>query len=150
MMFTIELVGEKNEIIESTFYRRFRIVIGDFAEQLLSPLTFWSVDDYFSHWRVQLFNFLRNNLDKSFLITEMQNPETANFIRWWVLYREGDSVCFQEQLLFLDELEGRFSIESAFRYVGDHQILNEDGDEISEWKISVQELALSPLLRNLE
>lgn len=146
-MFTIALVGEKNEIIDSVFYRRFKIVVGDFVETILSPLSFWSVDDYVYHWREQLTKFIQSDQDKTFLITEMHNPETANFIRWWVVYREEDSVYFQEQLIFLDELEGKFSIEDAASFINDRQTVNEDGDEISEWEINFYELAVSPLLK---
>lgn len=145
-MFNIELVGNKHEIIESVFYRRFKIVIGDFEETIISPLSYWSVDDYTRHWKDQLTKFVRDGQNKTFLITEMQNLETANFIRWWVAYREEDSIYFQEQLFFIDELECKFSIENALSFIGDRQTVNEDGDEISEWEISICELTASPLL----
>ncbi len=149
-MFSIEMVASKNEIIESVHYRRFKIIINDFSEELLLPLDFWGVNDYISHWRKQLTQFLSDKQDKTYLITEMHNPNTANFIRWWIIYRENDSVFFQEQLVFMDDIVGVFSPDDAYSYIEERRVITEDGDEISEWEARVSDVTDTPLISDGE
>ena len=40
----------------------------------------------------------------------MCDPETGNFYRVWAAYPRNDEVIFQEQILFLDELEEGFNL----------------------------------------
>lgn len=132
-MFYINFTNDRNKLIDSVFYREFRIKLGDFEELLLAPLDYWSVKTYQTHWEEQLHDFVTNNLDKIFLITEMHDPATANFIRWWIIYRQGENVCFQEEIVFMNELKDGFSLDNAISLIPPHQNIDEDGDEISEW-----------------
>jgi hypothetical protein len=139
-MFSIKAITSKNEIIESTFYRRFEITIGSFKESFLSPLVYWSVDSYEKHWKENIRKFIFSKMDCTFLITEMYDPKYANFIRWWILYRNGEDVIFQEQVLFLEDVEGEFCLSSAHKLILPYQSINEDGEKISEWSIKISSL----------
>jgi hypothetical protein len=145
-MFAIELASSTNEVIDSVFYRKFRITLGLDEEFLLCPLCFWSIEDYKLHWRTQLNKFISNRADRTALITEMYDPETANFIKWWAIYRVGEEVAVQEQLVFMDELTSCFSLERLDEVMGEYKQINEDGYEISEWRFPLKQLEESPLL----
>ena len=144
-MFHIDLVDQEDKVIDSVSYRKFKIKIGDFEEYFLSPLCYWSVEDYQLHWGKMLHDFMKGNKESAFLITEMYDPAKANFIRWWVLYRKGDNVSFQEKILFMAGVE-KFSVESAASLIPKHQLINDDGNEISEWVLPIDQFKLSPLL----
>ena len=146
-MFSIDQVKDTNELIDSVEYREFKIKIGDFEESLLLPLCCWSIEKYKHHWSKQLKQFYFDKKEKTCLITEMYDPSTANFVRWWILYRVNDDVFFQEQVLFLEDIKGPFSVDDAELYIPEREIINEDGEEISEWVVPFEQLKNSPLLK---
>jgi len=145
-MFTIELASENNQVIDSVFHRKFRIIIDDMSEIFMSPLSYWSVSDYFGHWRTSIEKIASRKVDRSIFITEMYDPGHANFIRYWVAYAESSSVFFQENILFLDDVKRPFDLDNIHLFIPNREIINEDGDQISEWAISLEEIKKSPLL----
>ena len=114
------------------------ITIGSFREAFLSDLTFWDEPMYERHWRASLAHVLSR--EKAALITSIADPSTANFIRWWAMYREADQIAFQEQLLFLDELAVPFNPHETEKYMRPRVRYSDDGNEISEWYASVETL----------
>jgi hypothetical protein len=114
-----------------------QIRIGDFAELFEASLLYWSVEDYKKQWRQGLSRLLFEQ-KQSCLITSMYDPSDANFIFWWVLYPEGDTVYIQNHLLFLDQLDTAFSLSKLYDYIYPRETINEDGRKISEWSISTE------------
>jgi len=136
-MFHIKFV---NHALSSTLARG-EIRAGQFHEQFEASIEFWNKIQYQIHWHTQILKILDKN-DKSCLITSITNPSTANFIFWWPIYKIGDLCFIQNQILFLDKLFEPFDPANPCRYVPDRQTITEDGDPISEWVISLNDLRL--------
>jgi hypothetical protein len=115
------------------------IQIDDFQESFLSSSVFWKSQDYEAHWKEQI-KIIVSGGTVSCLITSMIDPGSANFIFWWTLYRSDRIVYFQNQILFLSSIAGPFDVEHPERHVRERSVRTEDGEEISEWKTSVEAL----------
>jgi hypothetical protein len=111
-----------------------QITIGPFRERFQSDLSFWKRPDYERQWRDATSKILTS--DRAAMITSMGDPVSANFIRWWPMYRDGEQIIMQEHLLFLDELNTPFDPEAAEKFVHDRRTLSEEGQPISEWTTS--------------
>ncbi len=108
------------------------IVIDGFAENFEAPLHYWSRDEYECQWREGLLR-IEAGSDKSCLVTSMHDPMHANFIVWWVVYREGQMLHVQNQMLFFDQLTERFDSVDPYRHIRNRITTNVDGMPISEW-----------------
>jgi hypothetical protein len=118
------------------------IRLNDFVERLEVPVVFWSADQYEQQWEDGVNRLLSGAL-KSCLITAMYDPKAANFIVWWPMYRAGDVVILQNQILFLDRLALPFDPLDPYRSIGDRITASEEGEAISEWILSFDELLLA-------
>ncbi len=56
------------------------------------------------------------------------------------MYREGQSVFVQNQLLFLDQLSRPFEVTAIGEFVKPRNTVSEDGVKISEWNVSLDEI----------
>jgi len=117
------------------------ITIGSFEERFVATLDYWCAKDYEQHWKQAIGRIVQVS-DVSCLITSMHNPAAANFLFWWPMYRVGDTVFFQHHILFFDELPSPFNEHDPYACVPERKILNEDGEAISEWSASVDDLIL--------
>jgi hypothetical protein len=115
-----------------------RIMISDWDETFISSLHLWSKRDYEAQWRHAIASLLSGN-EKAALIVEYLGPE-AKHLRWWPMYRIEDTVYFQEQILFFDQLEEPFLLEKAFSFVGERKTISEDGQRISEWTVGLRDV----------
>lgn len=111
------------------------IQIDDFYENCFYPVSYWSRDDYLLQWRHAIDTILLGGKKAAFIVS-MRDPESANFIFWWVMYVVGDVIYLQNHVLFLEEISERFTVESMYLHIQDREIANEDGEKISEWVIS--------------
>lgn len=120
------------------------VIIGTFREQITVPLEFWTKNDYREHWSHSLHELTNSvsPVSNVALVTEMHNPRTANFIKYWALYRKpGDSVVHvQEHILFLDKLTEPFSVDNLSQYVEQRESITAEGDNISEWTLSIEDI----------
>lgn len=117
-----------------------RIQINTFEEGFLSSLAYWNRSRYEAQWKDGIERIL-NGADTSCLIVNMVDPLQANFILWWILYREGNDVHFQNAVLFIDELEGTFDENTPYRHIPARRTRSEEGLPISEWVTSVDDVA---------
>jgi hypothetical protein len=115
------------------------IVLGSFRETFESPLHVWAREDYERHW-VQALERLLDGSESTALTTELYDPATANFIRWWPAYRFGNEVRFQNQLLLLADLPSALEPSDPFGHVSPYRQTNEDGDRLSEWPVPLDDL----------
>ena len=123
------------------------IKILDFTEGFFSSISYWNMSDYLNHWRKGLER-IGQGLDSAF-ITNMIDPENANFIEWWVVYVEGDWAYIHNQLLFFDQLEAPFQKDNIYASISPRETYDEDGQKISEWKIALADvLKFDSLLAN--
>lgn len=141
MSFSIELSRENVLDSESVSEGRSGLItIGPFQERFVAPLDYWTASDYERHW-VHAISRLLDTSDRSCLVTSMHDPETANFIEWWPLYRIANTVFIQHHLLFLDALVIPLNPNDLFPLVPQRRTVNEDGDPISEWQVPIEDLA---------
>lgn len=134
-MFKISFLSEQSNSEASA-----EIVVNDFRERLSIPLGYWAKNDYEEQWIAAITSILEPNTTKAALVTEMYDPLTANFINIWPLYKDDDRIYIQNSILFLDKLKGDFQISQLSSYVLERETINEDGDDISEWNISIKDL----------
>ncbi len=112
------------------------LILGDHRESFLASLYDWSRQDYEKQWRHAIEAVLDAG-DKAALITTFVSPQVGTHLEWWPMYLVGNRVFFQDQLLFHEKLSRPFSVESAFLYIRDRETVNEEGQTISEWSVSL-------------
>jgi hypothetical protein len=100
---------------------------------------YWNRDDYEHHWKEALSRivFLA---DVSCLITSIVNPISASHLFWWPMYREGNTVYIQHQILFFQNLPSSFNEKDPFSSIPKRQLIDEDGNPLSEWAVSTGEI----------
>src|SRR5262245_51858075 len=116
-----------------------RIKIDDFEQRFEMDLSFWSSSHYQRHW-LEGAERLLAGAGVSCLISAMRDPRTANFIEWWPLYRLGDEVKIQNQLVLMQNLPGILDPAHPFRLVPPRTIVSTEGTPISEWTTSLNAL----------
>ena len=139
MSFSIELANSQASISSEIDVGVGVIKIGSFQEHFMATLTYWEIDDYFNHWKVAIERVTQSTL-ASCLITSMVDPVTSSHIFWWPMYRENDTVIFQNHILFFDKLKSPFDERNPFLTVPERQTVDEDGNNISEWTVHISEL----------
>src|SRR5579863_9497627 len=80
-----------------------KIRIDDYQETFVASLVFWSPAQYQRHWETSLRRIVAGG-DRSALITSYVEPAPGGFLYWWPLFREGQTVHLQNQMLFFDQL----------------------------------------------
>ncbi len=113
--FTGELVGDNHEKCQIG-----EIKIAKFYETFC-PLSYWSKDQYLEQWKNGLRRLCNRN-HKSCLITSMYNPKFANFIVWWTFYLDGNTICVQNQILFLEQLDEPFNELNPYASIDDRKL----------------------------
>jgi hypothetical protein len=114
------------------------IAMGDFQETFIAPLEYWSVEDYQRHWKVALERALKHK--DSCLITSLYDPQTANFIWWWILYNHNDKVIIQNQGLLLDTLSRPFTPDAPYSFIPRYESESEEGEKYSEWVVPIRDI----------
>lgn len=115
------------------------IVVGDSTEEFLANLSEWTQREYREQWRRSIRRLLEGER-KAVLITTFSSPTVASHLEWWALYREGEDVFAQNQLLFFDDLDAQFDPSRAVEFLRERQTKNEEGLAISEWRVSMDDL----------
>ena len=134
MAFSVELLDES-----PSEDRLGLITIGSYVERFVCPMEYWDATRYRLHWRQAITRIIQGS-GTSALITSMYDPALANFIYWWPMYRMGQTVQFQNHILFLSELEAPFDPNDPFRSIPERRIVDTDGEEISEWSATIADL----------
>lgn len=138
MSFGINFISTEQIPPDNASYAR--VMIGKFEETILIPLDYWTKEEYCQQWITSINNLLAEEKSKSALLVEMYNPEYANFIKWWPIYRDRDIVYIQNHILLLDELPTLFKPDDLESLVPNRKTIGENGEKISEWASSVSEL----------
>lgn len=146
MSFEIKFLGTRVTDLEPGQKAKFgRITIGSFSERFLSSLNYWSMADYHKHWQAALRRIVDDSRT-SCLITSMHDPKKSKYIFWRPMYRIGRTIYVQDQILFLETLPRKFDETNPFVCVRSRQTTSDEGEKISEWSTSVEEVKdyLSP------
>ncbi|WP_405135709.1 hypothetical protein [Nocardia sp. NBC_01388] len=115
------------------------IRLGEETEYFSAPVGYWSTDNYRSSWSAGLRRILGDDI-VSCLAVSMRDPKTSNFVEVWPLYRDGDVVHVQNQLIFLDQLGHEFDPLEPWNSVAPRTTADEDGEVISEWTVSIKDI----------
>lgn len=120
------------------------ITIGDFGESLIVRIDYWKREDYIKHWISAIDKIISSKADtRTALITKMLNPTTLDDIyslEMWCLYKVEGCVYVQNRFLSKNELTKTFNPKNLEKYVPQRETHTEEGDEISEWTLTVGEL----------
>ncbi len=115
------------------------ITIGDFIERFECDFSFWNKHDYKIQWR-EAIDRIKRGENISCFITSMRDPDTANFIVLWPIFREGDVMFFRNRLLFLDSIEGSLKAEDPYCHIAERETTTEGDLKASEWEIHINDL----------
>ncbi len=119
------------------------ICIEGYQDTFIADLSYWSRAQYEQQW-IAAAQRLLGNASHSVMITSFVPPPRAaharDFLVWWPLYREGDVVYVQNQLLFFKQLSEPFSTSRPWDSVRPRQTVNAEGFEISEWRTTTESI----------
>jgi len=115
------------------------ITMGDFTEDLIIPTSRWSKEDYERQWAEALHSLMEKDEASTALITEIYPQGTAVYVNTWPIYRIGGDIYVQNRLIILDDYP-EFAPENLQDYVHERETISEDGDSLSEWKLSVGDI----------
>lgn len=116
-----------------------RITLGSFQEEFQAPLQTWTAADYEKQWLEAATRLMSGALCAVFL-THMMDPNAAYHIGWSA-WRADDRVYVQERLFKIEELAGPFEPDRAEKYVGARTEVSEEGNPISQWQVSLSDIA---------
>lgn len=139
MAFSISFVEDNSLPERQDDLKLGKLILGDYEEHFESSLSYWSMEDYRNHWEHALHRIVYES-NKSCLITAINNPSSSNYLYWWPLYKNGSSVFIQNQILFLKQIKPNFDPNNPYLNVPDRKTINEEGQEISEWELSIGEI----------
>ena len=139
MNIEMRVMDEKPKKRNGVFVIDGELQINDFMEHLYIPLDWWSLSDYLKQWQ-EGFNYLEHH-DRSCLVVSIHNPHIRPYINWWLLYKVGDKVHIQNQLVIGEIYEKQvgdkpFNLETCYDFIPERgEPYDEDGNKISEWVI---------------
>lgn len=117
------------------------LVIGDFREEFNAPVEIWSAWDYKKQWLAAIERFTQNTGEnKCALVVQMRNPGGSEFILCWNLHREGERIFIRNQMVFCQGNEALIEEGVFDRLIGDRETESEDGEKISEWETSMDDV----------
>jgi hypothetical protein len=138
-MFAIEIIGNP-QIAFGELAARGRITLGEFSEEFVAPLIFWTPDDYRKQWHEAAERIL-NGSERSCFVAAMRKSPLDGVIFLWPAYRDGDVVYVQHKLLLPEFVKGSFDTSNPYAQVDERRTMSEEGEQISEWRVSVEDIA---------
>ena len=132
--FSIKVLGNKGAC-----FCEGEVRIGEFIESFKMALGSWSLEEYKQQWHEGLERL--KNHDQSCLIANIQEFENS-LVDWWILYKEGNTVYVQNELMAGDCLQafltrGEFNRETCYDFIEPRQTVTKDGEKISEWSFEL-------------
>lgn len=120
------------------------ITIGDFQEAFEMPLVYWTMQDYEKQWQEGIERIKTHG--QSCLVFEMQDPTKSPWANTWVLYKEGNVIHIQNNLLqgkrFSKMLKKEpYTMETCYNFIIPREtICSDTGMKISEWDVDLEEV----------
>jgi hypothetical protein len=68
------------------------------------------------------------------------SPELGSYLEWWAMFREGNDVFIQNQMLIYARLDAKFSVQKAVDFLKDREVFTEEGQHMSEWSVNIIEI----------
>ena len=138
-MFEIQFVTNP-QIEFGELSARGRITLGEFSEEFVAPLVFWTVDDYRRQWHEAAERIL-NGCEQSCFVAAMRESPLDGAIFLWLAYKHGEAVYIQHKLLLPELVKGGFDTSNPYAQIDERRIVSEEGEPISEWQVSVGDIA---------
>ncbi|MFG3339618.1 hypothetical protein [Glycomyces sp. NPDC048151] len=105
------------------------------VEYFQASLDHWTIQQYTESWRSQLAK-IASGEPVAVLLTNVQDPRSANFFRGWTVYNPGDGfLYFQDGLIFVEELPDGWTLDDLSGFAEERETETEEGHRISEWRI---------------
>ena len=139
MAFSIRMLNEPEETVYDELCHWCRIDINGFSERFQAPLSVWNMEQYKKQWQEAIKCIVEGD-SKNYLIAGLRDPWSSNFISLFALYRDGSEVFIQSQIILCEGNEERIAQMNILDLVEERETHTEDGEEISEWKVSIEEL----------
>ena len=117
-----------------------RLVLGKSTEEFLANLSVWGKSDYESHWTRELKTLLEGNPKVALVVSYYGNP--ASNMEIWRVYRDGELVHFQNQILWYSTLPHAFEVPKLSQYIQDREVVTAEGNRISEWDVTIRDIEL--------
>ena len=110
-------------------------IANELEESFFSSLQALSKNDYLKQWLLAV-DIIIQGKDRSGIVVDYADLESEIVGEWWTLYLlDKDLIAVQNQLI------GRgFAIENFTNYVPHYQSIDEEGNKISEWHITLEDL----------
>jgi hypothetical protein len=138
-MFAIKFIGSP-QIEFGELAARGRITLGECSEEFVAPLVYWTEGDYRGQWREGAERILNGRERSCFVAAMRQSPlDGAMFL--WPAFRDGEVVYIQHKLLLPELVIGSFEPSNPYAQVDERRTISEEGEPISEWTISVADIA---------
>jgi CdiI N-terminal domain len=117
------------------------LVLGKTMEGILANLSVWDKTAYEFHWRRELKSLFEGST-KVALIASFDDPKASHNMEIWPFYRDGDWIRIQNHLLFYDSLPPEFAVSDLNHFLKDRVVVNDDGNPLSEWSVSLRDIEL--------
>ena len=117
------------------------LLLGSHEEAFVAHTYAWSEQRYVDEWRKALHLALSGR--QAALITDMRTPSQSSHLVWWPVWKVGDEIIFQNQLLFFAKhgLTGTgMEIDQLYGLIGKHDSKNKQGVPVSEWSVSLNDV----------
>jgi hypothetical protein len=137
-VFDLELVGEPEGSGDRLFIWG-RLTFGHFRDDFQAPLYDWAPGDYAAQW-LDAGRRLVDGAPVAVFLTHMVHP-TAPYHLGWPAWREGEHVYLQERLFLTERLPSPFDPYQAELFAGERQERTAEGDPISQWRVSLRDIA---------
>jgi len=115
--------------------------LGNTFEEFLANVSIWDKSGYEAHWTRELTALLKG-APKVALIVSFNDPKAASTMEIWRLYRDGEWVHFQNQLLSYSSLPPEFEVSAISQYISDRVEVNDEGSRVSEWNVALRAIEL--------
>lgn len=115
------------------------LVLGKCTEEFLANLSLWGKSEYEAHWTRELSALIAGN-PKAALVVSYDDPKAASNMEIWRVYRDGEWVHFQNQILSYGSLPHEFEISEIRRYIEDRVAITAEGNRISEWHVAIRDI----------
>ena len=140
MGFNIELLKNAPQFEDGGQHASWGVItLGDFEERFLAYTDCWSVSDYEAAW-LEAVDLIIAGSPKSALVTDAHRRGTRGATIVWPMWRKDDTVFVQNRLLLPERIPNPLTLRNIISGLGERQTLNDEGEPLSEWHISVSEL----------
>jgi contact-dependent growth inhibition (CDI) system CdiI-like immunity protein len=127
------------EIHDDASFFRGTITLGDFTEEFLAASWLWDADRYKRQWRAAAQELVAER-DRSAFITSFIHPDAHHNVIW-PAWRVGRLVYIQNHLMVRDTLTSVLDVDHIYRFVGARRTTSEGDEPISEWVVTLDDVA---------